>query len=140
MEVKNPGNNKVDGSHLHEVIKRNGFAGGITGNITFQRDNADRDFLHMDGIVFNFQNGTFVRVGTIVAGKPEFKDCEQYKKEYGTALSRVCKKIVFRGVYAPVTVARRSSHSLSHCIVVALLHCGQTAQQINTFIYSHPSL
>ena len=129
LEVKNPGNDKVDGSHLHGVIKRNGFADGITGNITFQRDSPDRDFLGMDGIVFNFQNGTFVRVGTIVAGKPEFKDCEQYKKAYGKALSRVCTKMIFRGVYAPVTIARRSSHSLSHCIVVALLAFGQTARQ-----------
>ena len=114
LEVKNPGNSKVDGSHVHAAIKRNGFANGITGNITFQRDSADRDFLRMDGIVFNFQNGTFVRVGTIVAEKPEFKDCEQYKKEYGTALSRVCKEIVVPGLYAPVTVARCSLHSLSY--------------------------
>ena len=140
LEVKNPGNNKVDGSHLHEVIKRNGFAGGITGNITFQRDNADRDFLHMDYIVFNFQNGAFVRVGIIGADTPEFKDCEQYKKAYGTALSRGCKKTIFRGVYAPVTVVRRSSHSLSCCIVVVLAF-GQTARQTYPkFVYLGSSL
>ena len=128
LEVKRVTEYNLNGSHLHEVIKKNGFADGITGNIAFENKSADRNFQHMDYIVFNFQNGAFVRVGTIVAETPEFKDCEQYKKAYGTALSRVCKELVVRGLYAPVTVAKRSSHSLSHCIVFVLAF-GQTARQ-----------
>ena len=110
LEVKNPGNNEVVGSDLHKVIKQNGFANGITGNIDFESKSADRDFLHKDFIVFNFQGAKFVRVGTIVAETPEFKDCEQYKKAYGTALSKECKKMIFYGLFELITVARRSSH------------------------------
>ena len=99
LEVNNPGNNKVDGSHLHGVIKRNGFADGITGKINFTSEGVDRDFQHMNYIVFNAQNGAFARVGTILEDTPEFKDCAQYKKAYGTTLSRECKDMIFRGLY-----------------------------------------
>ena len=99
LEVKNPGNSKVDGSHLHAAIKRNGFADGTTGQIKFKSKGVDRDFQHMNYVVFNYQNGAFVRVGTILEDTPEFKDCAQYKKEYGTTLSRECKGMIFLGLY-----------------------------------------
>ena len=121
LEVKRVTEYNLNGSHLHEVIKQNGFADGITGNIDFESKSADRDFFHKDFIVFNFQGAKFVRVGTIVAETPEFKDCEQYKKAYnGTALSKDCKTMIFRGLYERITLARASSHLLSICIVVAL--------------------
>ena len=121
MEVKNPGNNEVVGSDLHKVIKQNGFANGITGNITFQRGTTDRNFVQMDCVIFNFQGAKFRHVGTMAVETPDFKNCEQYKKAYGTALSKDCKTMIFHGLYEPITVARRSSHSLSICIVVALV-------------------
>ena len=115
LEAKNPGNekpgtNKVDGSHLYAVIKRNGFANGITGNITFQRGTTDRNFGQMDCVIFNFQGAKFRRVGTMAVETPDFKNCEQYKKAYGTALSKECQKMMFHGLFELITVSRRSSH------------------------------
>ena len=120
LEVKTPGSNRVAGPHLHAAIKRSGFANGITGQIKFKSEGVDRDFQHMNYIVFNAQNGAFVRVGTILEDTPEFKDCAQYKSKYGTTLSRECKDMIFRGLYELITVARRLPHSLLHCIVAAL--------------------
>ena len=50
----------------------------------------------MDYVVFTFQGAKFIRVGTIAAEKPEFK--------------KECKKMIFRGLYEPITVVRHSSH------------------------------
>ena len=110
LEVMRVSKYNLNGSLLHEVIKQNGFADGITGSIRFESKSADRDFQKKGYIVFNFQDAKFVRVGTIVAETPEFKDCEQYKKAYGTALSKECKKMIFHGLFELITVSRRSSH------------------------------
>ena len=99
LEKKRRGELKVNGTHLREVMQQNGFADGITGPITFQSEIPDRETVRMSYILFNFQKVGFSRAGSIATGNASsFKDCEQYRKDYGApSLKDECKAIVFRG-------------------------------------------
>ena len=103
LEVENPGEGKVDGVRLHHTIQENGFAEGITGNITFETS-TDRHFPRTGFNVLTFQKGQFVRVGSIATGNNElFKDCEQLSKEDDTPSLSGCHGIIFRGLCGPNT-------------------------------------
>ena len=108
LEVQNPGKGKVDGLHLRKVMQRKGFADGITGPITFQSEIPDRETVRMSYILFNFQKVGFSRAGSIATGNASsFKDCEQYRTDYGApSLKDECKAIVFRGLCSKLFVGQ----------------------------------
>lgn len=65
----------VDGVHLRETMQRQGLPNGITGNITFQSGNNNRDYTQMSYAISNFQSGQFVRLGSISLPDESFLPC-----------------------------------------------------------------
>ena len=108
LEVQNPGKGNVDGLKLRETMQQKGFADGITGPITFRSEIPDRETIRMSYILFNFQKVGFSRAGSIATGNASsFKDCEQYRKDYGAPLLKdECKAIVFRGLCSNLLVGQ----------------------------------
>ena len=138
----------VTGPLLHRTIRQNGFAQGITGDIAFETS-TDRHFSDVGFNVRTYQNGAFVKVGSIATGNNTmFKDCDELGQEIGSPLSSECdNRIIFRGhayinyyVYTDICIYRvhRSCiHTRFACCFCCLVADG-TSEVPNVRVFGEP--
>ena len=99
----------VDGVHLRKIMHQQGLPNGVTGDITFESGNSDRDYSQLAYTVSNFQGDQFVRLGSIAIKDWSFAPCTPSHR------IKCSNKAVFRGLCERIADTYTCDHTNVPC-------------------------